>query len=383
MRYTYKKESWFDIYAMIITIVMGIILSSCGGSNDEMISPTTPDNTPTPSISLDVNEIDRTFFKQIKEAGDIYDKNEIWNGYDFSKRTMYYIFKDANGKPQKGFLINPHREVSGAIKVEGDLAEGLTVYQYDAVIDDAEATLKKGNGEYDFDYVIDGGKYYLQSYTDASITDILNGSIVLSAHEQFHQYQFDHWTHFGKQDEDNYPLTADLIALQILTMKIAEKLPAEQDQNKIREYLKMYVAIRDQEMEFDPSADKLVRNMANAQETFEGSARFIEYSAANEIINGFDPQFSSGGTSSLSTKSDVRFQFAFGIWYGTGAATAYMISTLTNNIESETAKGISFYDQAVSLLDLNDTEKESALNAAKTEFNWTEISAEASRLMAL
>lgn len=364
-----------------IMFCMVALLASCGSENDPAPTTNPPDNTGG-GQSVSVTDTDRTLFKQVKQAGDIYDQNTIWNGFDFSKRGMYYVWRDASGEAARGYVINAHQEISGATKIEGDQAEGLSVYRYDAPLAAAQSSLKSGNDAFEFTFNINGGKYYLQAYTDASVMDNANGAILLATHEMFHVFQ-ESWVSFGIQDEHNYPINKDLLALQMLTARIAEKFPAETDKAVIRKYLQMYVAIREQEMSLDPSADKLVENMANAQENFEGTARYVEYEMAKQVLSGFNRPFSQEDFSSISTADEVRQTFAFGIWYGTGSAVTYMIDNLTDNIETECIKGVSLYDQASSLLNMSTSEKATALEAAKGEFNWTNITAEAERLAKL
>ncbi len=372
-------------------IVIFALLVGFTACKKEEIQPVEPTN-PTTTTPVDTNNttgtaqsanIDQVLFKQLKQAGDLYDKNEIWEGYDFSKRNQYFVFKDANDKAIRGYLINPHKEIAGATKVVSDNSEGLNVYRYDALAEKAKAELATGNGAYTFDFKIEGTDYYTQSYTEKEVKDIENGSLVLATHEVFHMFQFDKWKAFGAQDEENYPLTKELLALQILETKIAEKFPMEQNKTEIKKYLEMYVAIRSKEIDIDPSKDKLVKNMANAQETFEGTARYVEFMAAKEVLTDFNPKFYQENTNYLQSKRDVRETFAFGIWYGTGAALAYMVDESSETIESECIKGVSLYDQAAKIVNLSAAQKANKLAAAKAEFGWTEIQTEAARLVAL
>ena len=64
----------------------------------------------------EVQNIDKTFLAQIKKSAQEFDKNTIWKGYDFSSQPMYFIYRDANKKPLRGYLINPKKEISGAEK---------------------------------------------------------------------------------------------------------------------------------------------------------------------------------------------------------------------------------------------------------------------------
>lgn len=335
------------------------------------------------SSSIKIEQADKAFFSQIKKAGVEYDKNEIWNGYTFSSTPMYFIFRDKDKKAVRGYLINPPKAIIGATKITGDNAQGLNVYRYDKDAKKLNEDLKKGNDAYTFDFVIDGTKYYGQEYTEKSVNDKLNGAILLGTHEVFHTFQFKNWTlkQSAIQDEKNYPINKDLLALQIMTLKIAAKMPKITDKAEVKKYLKMYVAIRAKELKTDPSSQKLVLNMANEQENGEGTARYVETMVGYKIISDFKATFGGGeNTSELTKKEDVRQFFAFGIWYSTGGAVTYMLKNQGLKIEETVAKGKTLYDIAKEYVNLTDVQLATAFQNAKTEFGWDAIQKEAKRL---
>jgi len=344
------------------------------------------DDTPTPTnVSNKLEEIDKTFFSQIKKSSDIFDKDQIWKSYHFSKHPKYFIFRDKNKKPIRAYVINPLSKLKGGMKITAGDSYDLKLYRYDVGINETNENLKKGNDYFDFSLKVEGEKYYAQIYSEETVKDSKNGAYQFAVHEVFHVFQGEKWTENESaiQDEKNYPLTKDLLALQILTTKIAAKMPLEKDKTKLENYLKMYVAIRSEEIRLDPTTKKLVKNMANEQEKGEGTAKYIEVMNSYQVDPNFKGAFNSSSTEFIKTKKDLRSQFAFGIWYDTGAAATYMLKTIGVDVESEISTGLTPYDMAVKKLKLTEIQKKTALKNAKDEFGWDDIVKEEQRLLSL
>jgi hypothetical protein len=370
---------------LIFLSILLLFLASC--KKDDTTIPTTPPTTnPTDSTQTTptIEAIDQKFFKELKQAGDVYSKNEVWDGYYFATKSMYLIFADESNKFQRGYIINPATTISGATKLEGAKTEGLNIYRYDKMMNEAKTVLEKGNQVFEFNFKIDGKDYYLQKYNEQDVNSLRHQSLSYATHEVFHVFQIEKWKQqHGIQDEKNFPLNQESISLQLLEIKIADKFPKETNKDQIRKYLEMFVAVRSKEIEIDKSSKKLVKNMANYQELSEGTARYVEYMTNKEIFSDFDPTFHNESSSNIQRKEEFRTAFAFAIWYGTGAALAYMIDQLSDNLEKDCIKEITLYDQAVKIVNLTDAQKESRLKEAKTEFKWEELQKEAKRLLEL
>ncbi len=360
------------LYTILILCVTSI---SCEKNNDDIIPI---------DLSDKLENIDKIFFSQIKKSSDVFDKDEIWKSYHFSDYPKYFIFRDKNQKPIRAYVINPVTKLRGAVKIASSEALGLDLYRYDRGLVKANDKLKKGNDYFDFYFPIEGKKYYAQMYSDKTVKDNQNGAYQLAVHEVFHIFQGKNWKENESviQGEKNYPITKDLLALQILSTKIAEEMPAEKDKAKIENYLKMYVAIRSEEMRIDPTK-KMVKNMANEQEKGEGTAKYIETMNSYKVTSNFESVFNGLSTEYIKTKKVVRSHFAFGVWYDTGAAAVYMLKNMGVDVETKIAKGYTPYDIAVEKLKLSDAQKSSALKSAKDEFKWGEILKETQRLISL
>jgi hypothetical protein len=186
------------------------------------------------------------------------------------------------------------------------------------------------------------------------------------------------------QDEDNYPINNQLLPLQLMTLAISKKFPTETNAENITKFLSMYVAIRSKEMELDPTSNKLVKNMANPQEQGEGTAKYVDYEIGKQLFTNFDETYDVTSTESITTKSEVRSYFAWGIWYYTGASVVYMLKQKGVDVETEVKNGKTLYDIANETVNLTDAQKETFLDQAKSEFNYnTTIMTETDRLLGL
>lgn len=328
--------------------------------------------------------IDKLLFSHIKKAQE--NSEKVWKGYKFDTYPMYLVHRaKESAAPTRGFLISS-REVAGAKLIPEADAGGLKVYRYDAGLSKAQEALKKGNGVFEFEFDVEGHTHYLQAYTDAEV-DRTSGSssIELAFHEVFHQFQFG-WTNpdGAVQEEDKYPLTQELLPLQLMTLAISKKMPGVTDTAEIDKYLSMYVAIRTEEIKQDPSPGKLVKNMANPQEAAEGSAKYVDFEVSKDLFDKFDATYDIGTTASITSKADARSFFAWGIWYATGAAAIYMLKKKGVDVEAGLKAGKTPFDLATTSLNLTEAQMSASLAAARAEFAFdTTLTEEAKRILAL
>jgi len=148
--------------------------------------------------------------------------------------------------------------------------------------------------------------------------------------------------------------------------------------------LSMYIAIRSKEIEVDPSSKKLVKNMANSQEVSEGTAKYVDYTLSKDLFENFDKTYEVMSLGDITSKKEVRSYFAWGIWYSTGAAVVYMLKQKGVNVEEGVKNGKTLYQLASETMNLTNSQKESFLNLARTEFEYsTTIINETNRLLSL
>lgn len=335
------------------------------------------------------NNNDRLLFHQINQANS--KSNDFWAGYEFSSYPKYFIYKESDAAlPKKAFVVNPpssFNEVTGATKI--DYIGGLDIYRYDRFMNSANDSINQGNGLFSFDFAINNFHYFIQRYKDEEIDFRIKdiNTIAVAFHEVFHNFQWDNWTlpNGFIQDFDNYPINNDLLPLQILTSEVAKQFPLETDIDQIDKYLSIYVAIRSKEMELDPTPNSLVKNMANFQESFEGSAKYVEFELGQSIfLENYPSSYSDLNTQAILEGDEMRFYFASGIWYDTGSAVCYMLKQKGINIEELIKNGKTLYDIASESLNLTDSQKDDFLLMAKNEFLWdTLIIPEATRLLSL
>jgi hypothetical protein len=334
--------------------------------------------------------VDELLFSQIKGLGDIYAKNEIWKGYPYNSYQQYLVHFTEKG-PDRAFVINPPTPPKGAIRLDAQEGKGLAIYRYDLRIKEAYDLIfgPEGNGTFEFTFDIEGNNYYLQAYSDDLAEDSGDTSraVSFSTHELFHRYQ-DTWESVpgSNQDFDNFPLTVELLELQILCQEIMKELPSYPSEiSALKKILRQYVAIRSKEMELDPTPDQLIRNHELYQEQMEGSPKFIETMGNMQFFTkSTNPVHFSYSIFefSIETKAEVRSMMGQSVYYGTGPGTIYILDRLGVNIEAM-EQGKTPYDLAKAYLNMNKWEQDQALREAKMIKNWPEIQAKAREWMAL
>ncbi len=335
--------------------------------------------------------VDQELFRQIKGLGQVFRQNKIWQGYDYLSFGQYLIHITDNG-PDRAFLINPKPVPQGAVLLDKKETLGLeNVYRYDFLMKDAYNQLfgPNGNQVFTFDYEIAGQKYYLQAYKDDLYdgTDDPSMTVSYSTHELFHRYQdYWKWVPESRQDFDNFPITEELLELQILCQEVLKDLPDPNiGRHQILAMLCKYVAIRDKEMELDPSPNKLIKNHELSQEQMEGSARYIEVMSNRQFFSPKDYAAPFGYSLlefSPESKEEVRGLVGQSVYYGTGASVIFLLDKLQVPIEY-LEKGLTPYDMAARYLKLSPREKEQALFQAKNISIYSEIQSRAKQWAAL
>jgi len=376
--------------AWLFFLVLGFMAASCQENDvkpEEPIGDGTTTDAPA-NLRLDVKNIDKKLFKQLSDLFETINAQKIWNGFDMKNQQLYFVYADKDDHPIRGYIVNPHKQFSGMTKLSNADSYGMDIYSFDRVKGQMTDAINKVNGTYDLNYSFEGSRYHLVKYDDYFVES--NQAATLTVHEVFHAFQGMYgadweWIWGAKQDSDNYPLSKEMVALQVLSLSLMKDMPKITDTEKLKEYLKMYVAIRTEEMKLDPSRDKLVKNMANPQERGEGTANFVEEWAyhltydKNKTFVDFDPH--NIESRYWHGEQYIHGFFTWDIWYKTGASAVYCLKMLGANIEQDMKDGKTPFDVAEAYLKLSTDEKANYLNRAKQEYDWNKSLQSAEKYM--
>ncbi len=362
-----------------IFIIWSILfLSNCNQVDGENPQPQVPS-------SLITDQIDLKHFEQLTISAKLLDENAIWNGYPFSS-YRHYLIRVENNKPTKAFLINADVPISGAQKVELASQNGMDVHRFDDEMKAAFKHLESGNGLFDFDYEINGNKYYLQTYTESDVED--GEALAINVHENFHYYQFGWNEKFSSfQDFDNFPVQKELLELQLLTVEVLRDIEKVNDKTQLRDLLKQYVALRTEEIRLDPTPNSLITNHSNYQELVEGTAKYIEVKTLinSNLFPNITFQLVNTATldrNEISSKGDVRELMGQLVFYDTGSAVTYILAQL--GLEIEVLENNKYpYDLANEFLGMSNVELTQALSDAKSHSLWADIQNKAATWAAL
>ena len=355
-----------------------IFLSNCNQGDGENPQPQVPS-------SLITDQIDLKHFEQLTTSANLLNENNIWEGYPFSSYQHYLIRLEGN-KPTKGFIINPSSSIAGSQKVELASTSDMEVYRFDGIIKEAFEHLFAGNGLFDFDYEINGDKYYLQTYSEQDVED--GEALAVNVHENFHFYQFG-WAEKSSsfQDFDNFPVQRELLELQLLTVEILRGVEKVNDKAQLRDLLKQYVALRTEEIRLDPTQNGLITNHSNYQELVEGTAKYIEVKTLvnSSLFPNATFEFVNTATldrNGITSKNSVRELMGQLVFYDTGSAVTYILAEL--GIDIKRLENNQYpYDLATELLGMSSLESAQALEAAKMHSLWAEIQTKAASWAAL
>ncbi|NOH97585.1 hypothetical protein [Vibrio sp. 99-70-13A1] len=369
----------------ITTVTLACLaISGCNSNNPKKNTPTT---TPTASNTELADSVDERMIHDIKKSMVYLDENKVWKGFDYKSKPHYMVRVDSNGNPETAFIINPQSKVSGAQKLGSNESLGLNVYKYEAQMHTAND--KIGSVGYYFDYVIDGNKYYTQTYSvkDTIVSNSLFSFSKLTAHEIFHSYQvgsfkkLDWCQQYMDSDfNSKYPFEEEILVRQIAQLDLFEGLPHKVTKAEATEKLKRYIALKFDEMRVDITPEKMAKNMGLCQERGEGTAQYIETMISKYAYKNNEASFVYGinaHSDDFDNKSMQMF-FKWGIFYSTGASATWLLSELGYDItqlESTTP-----YHAAKTLLKMSDDDIQAKLLDIEATMNMDRARKSAKRL---
>lgn len=322
---------------MIKTFTLTITCIALTACNTKESSPNTTPNTPTASHTELANSVDERMLLDIKKSMDYLEKHNIWKGFNYQSKPHYMIRVDSNGNPETAFIINPQSNVNGSQKLASNENLGLNAYKYEAQMHTAND--KIGSIGYYFDYVIDGRKYYAQTYSNKNtlVNNSLGSFIKLTAHEIFHSYQAKNFKiinwcrqYLDSNNNSKYPFKEDILIRQIAQIDLFEGLPKKISKADATELLKRYVALKYDEIRVDDTPEQMARTMGLCQERGEGTAQYIETMIGKYALKNKEANFVYGVNphdQSFNAKS-ARLFFQWGIFYSTGASATWLLNEL-------------------------------------------------------
>lgn len=252
------------------------------------------------------SELEKEVITKLDHISD--EAENIWPGYGLPHiLPIYIVFNDPIIGQQVGYILNPPANIpDGSLLVDGTF-NNLPVYRNDILVDKMKE-LGIDNRLFSFDLLVEGVTYFYanhgfqpkNAYLD--FKDFDNNNVALfTVHEMFHllQLEYEKWDiSEWKQDFFGYPLTEEIIALNLLLSDISTN--AYMDKNG--DFLEVYVAIRQRQMEIDPSSQSLVQSFTLITEMIEGSARYVEHFAA---LNSVYPTINIDPTHSFKAQLDT------------------------------------------------------------------------------
>ena len=321
--------------------------------------------------------------------------NSLWPEYDYmSTVPIYYLLED-NGNTH-GYIINPPNPMpDGSITVNAFAGQTLEIVRNDSMLTGALAVLGEF-GRFDFSYFHEGVEYFIlfNRTRDDYFYDIYKnqddnwGPLVL-AHEVFHKYQHDHWTPNEQwiQDIENYPFDNELLAWHLYFYDLMADVHHVESDAEANDYLKTYVAVMTHMQTLDFSDDELVRRMGTYQELNEGSARYVETFAAEQVFFPSiheDPSHGwRGFLEAATTEIEVRIAIAFRLWYHSGAGATHLLSLVNAPIYSAYPQFITPFEVARDQLQLSDQEINDIIAEISSLSSWGDYQQQAATYMQL
>lgn len=309
---------------------------------------------------------------------------DVWAGFNPLEHPAVIVFKTAQNKVRAALAINfPTLALLGEVKVLDSAGAPFSVVQ---VTNPSTALKVKMEAVENFDFTADisGVSTYLISVSDDdSFTQV--GRLDFGQyfiHEMFHRYQI---TTFNIIDADQsletYPFSSDNLYLAMLehhALKAAiDASTAEQRTLATRHFAAIRLARR--------SAEQRVA-LDDAQETMEGSARYMEHKIAGNDESVSNNENSFGTlllTDSFEEIAQVKDYFGFGRFYAAGAALVEITRRAgVPEFQSKIENGTSVASVLTDFLGLSEVDKNLLEQAKKSYDAAGELKAIADKLAA-
>ena len=345
-------------YITTVTLACSVIL---GCNSDNSKTPTTPNVGDTELA----NQVDERMILDIKKSMDYLEKSQIWKGFDYKSEPHYMVRVDSKGNPETAFIINPKSKIDGAQKLGLNESLGLNIYKYESQMHTAND--KIGTVGYYFDYIINGDKYYAQTYSiqDTMVTNSQLSFSKLAVHEVFHSYQVNKFKnlpwcaqYLDSEYNSKYPFKENILVRQVAQLDLFKGLPTKLSKAEATELLKRYVALKYDEMRVDDTPEKMAKNMGLCQERGDGTAQNVETMIGKYAHKNNDDNFVSGidpHVDNFDAKTAKMF-FRWGIFYSTGGAATWLLDELGYDITQ--LEQTTPYHAAKTLLKMSDEDAE-------------------------
>ncbi|MEQ9503067.1 MAG: hypothetical protein RIT81_39720 [Deltaproteobacteria bacterium] len=304
----------------------------------------------------------------------------LWTGDFRMEETGVYVGIYLDGEAPIGFLVDPEVVPEEATAVPEALARGRAVYHYD----DPEGFLDDRTGSA-YVYRISGEEVLMMRLTSEDLSAMRRGRYGLPGRmvrEGFDIHQratfeplvgadrFLPWTAF--------PMTADILAHELLLMDALTDLDDAQTAPLRRELLESYVAVIDTIAQLDTTAEGDALYIIQETEHWSGSAAYIAYLAQErlaresfyEAFGGF--QFTVDGELPALGLSGLEELLKRHMWILSGAAALYLTTALGENTYERLRAGASPYTMAAELTDLDDETRQQRLDALKVRYDYGE-----------
>jgi hypothetical protein len=403
-----------QIKKLSLTLLLVANLSACD-DNSTGSKPTTPNASDDTELA---NDLDEKLFKQLNIAMDTINQDKLWPGYDLRNTPLYLIRTtlDNNGQlkiPEAAFIVNPYDNISKENALGKNEVGSLNVVQYTDKMQNAADALTgiNGNGVFEFTYKIKGNNHYLQAYSTRGVNvefTLLSSDVGFIAHEAFHNYQSEKFTHNATSEQLNpmneselaqYPLNLTTITTQVYLLELFKHFP--NDINKINALaaLQKYAVVVEAMLEADKPMEhkdsKIYRHGLN-QERTEGSAQYIDVFVERAILPLFqNKKFiknvpyemdrvneAEGLAAKLQKRSDVINYFAFESFYATGGSIMFLLNQVNYDLK-HIEQGVIPYEAALELSELEEQERSYLLDEIHTSNAWQEAVIAAKRYILL
>lgn len=340
-------------------------------------------------------EEERIVFEKLGKA--YVDCKLLWEGYDPKTVAQYITFKQNSSLPRRGYLLNtkPGSPLpEGSRLLTNYQTFGLDIAANDNLLTLPPALIDVGNGIKFPGYKVDnvdfltfehvsepGPLAYLNFKTQEN-----NWIPLFTTHELFHVFQIKQgWNRSAQKfNIAAYPLSEELLTLHLYLWEIAENAYSIKESGSRREFLRNYYVIKHYMKDLDNSADQLLTSMADYQELFEGSARYVEhFAASSSYFPDIQVDPSHGWNAMLSnapSKSRIRDAFSHRIGYHVGAIVTKLLKEESVNVEVRYKNGETPYMLVGELLQMTEVQMNERLAMLLWHPDWERHSNRANEL---
>ncbi len=351
-----------------------VVAADDTAASDEAATGSTEDedesSDASPGTAIPVADLDPDVATMVSNIGLGYEQVDgVWKGFVPNEHPAIIVRKDTSNQLVGAVAFN-HPEPEALGNVTAVDAAGLPFRSVHLVTDPTDAAAMDALEGFDFHAKLGGVDSFAMVAVEADdFFDPTSKDYVSTLlHEMFHRYQNQAFQQMAGQDIEGYAYTAENLELAVLEERALHAAVTATTDEAREAAASHFAAIRQTRLAADPRVE-----LDDSQETFEGSARYIEHRLSDDSTAGYllhGDNYDVDLVTNFDLVSGIKETFGFGRWYASGAAIFRLLDLAgVDDVVDRVEAGASPAEVLAAELGITETERAALVAEAKENYD--------------